>query len=128
MSSNVCTTPMCKDGRAKVVQMEYTWSYLKDTEPSFNADGFQPTVQSLRASLDSVDSWYADLIPFNTTCCTIDEIGSQAETLTNQMLASVGAISVPPAPQPTDWSTLLLIGGAVVLLIVYSPQIKKVIR
>lgn len=126
--ASVCTTPLCKSGRAAVAKAWYTWHYLQDNYQNFNAASYQPALQAIQASLDSVDSWYADLIPFNPVCCTIDDLGAQAEILTNQMLASVGAVNIPPPPPQTDWLTVALVGGAILLLAVYSPQIKKALQ
>lgn len=128
MATTVCTSTMCKTGRAAVAKMWYTLNYLRANEPSFNAAGFEPACRGIQASLDAVDSWYADLIPFNPTCCTIDDIGRQADALANQMLASVGAANIPPPPPQTDWLTVALVGGAILLLAVYSPQIKKALQ
>lgn len=121
----VCTTPMCTDGRTAVVEMEHTFSYLKQNYPTFNQEYFGPAVASIRASLDAVDSIYADWIPFNPTCCTIEEIGSQADLLTNQMLQSVGASGVPaPPPAGTDWFSIALLGGLALVAIAYAPTIQ----
>ena len=124
--SSICTTTLCKDGRAAVEKMRFTRDYLTSNYPNFNADSFQPTIKALQAELESVDYWYADLIPFNPTCCVIDDIGKEADILTNQMLASVGAVNVPTPPE-SNWSNAVLIGGIALLLVVYSPQIKSVI-
>jgi len=126
--ATVCTTPLCKSGRAAVAKARWTWQYLKDNYPGFNAGSFNPAIQSLEASLASVDSWYADFIPFNPVCCTIEDLGAQADILTNQMLGSVGAVNIPPPPAQTDWVTLAVVAGAVLLLVTYSPQIKKAMR
>lgn len=121
----VCTTPMCTDGRAAVVEMEYTFGYLKQNYPTFAAEFFAPAVASTRASLDAVDSFYADWIPFNPTCCTIEEIGAGADVLTNQMLQSVGASAVPHPPAGgTDWLSVAIIGGLALVAVAYAPQIK----
>jgi len=128
MLNEVCTTVLCKDGRAAVAKMWFTWNYLRDTFPNFNAASFESTAHSIQSALDAVDSWYADLIPFNPTCCTIDDIGKQADLITNQMLVSVGAANIPEPPPLTDWTSVILIGGTILLLVVYSPQIKKVLK
>lgn len=124
--SSVCTTTLCKDGRADVQAMWYTLNYLRENYTDFEYSRFQPTCQSIQQELNAVDSWYADLIPFNPTCCTIENIGLEAQAITSQMLTSVGAVGVPAPPPSTDWSTLVFVGGAILLLVVYSPQIKKV--
>lgn len=124
----VCTTPMCKSGRAAVAKMWYTFNYLKANYQNFNAAGFEPTCKSIQAALDSVDSWYADFIPFNPTCCTIDDIGRQADTITNQMLASVGGVTIPEPPPGTDWTSVIVFGGVVLLLVAYAPQIKAALK
>jgi len=128
LKQTVCTTALCKSGRAAVSQMLYTFDYLRAQYTKFNAGSFQPTVQALKAQLESVDSWYADMIPFNPTCCTIDDIGRQADTLTNQMLASVGAANVPPPPPATNWGNLIVFGGVALVLVAYAPQIKAAMK
>lgn len=128
LNQTVCTTPMCKDGRAAVERMNWTYQYLDDQYQNFNPATYQATVESIRSSLAAVDSWYADWIPFNPTCCTIADIGAQADVITNQMLASVGAANIPPPPPQTNWGTIVVVGGVVLLLVAYQPQIKRLFK
>lgn len=128
--ADYCTTVLCKDGRAKVAAMFHTLNYLTANAPGFIASAYAPPASNIQASLDAVDSWYADLIPFNPTCCTIDDIGRRADALTNQMLSSVGATSVdvPPPPVETDWTKVVLLGGVIFVLVAYAPQIKAALK
>lgn len=124
----VCTTVMCHDGRRKVSEMWAAFNYLSENYSNFDRARFLPTCNTLQQSLDAVDSWYATWIPFNPVCCSVDDIGNQAITVTNNMLASVGAESVPlPPPGATDWGSVIMFAGLVALAVVYSPQIKKVV-
>lgn len=115
---------MCSDGRAAVVEMWRAFNYLSEIYPDFHSGAFRPSCEAIQAALDANDSWYADWIPFNPTCCTIAGIGEQAEVLTTQMLASVGAATLPAPPKGTDWASLVVIGGLLAIALVYSPQIK----
>lgn len=121
----VCTSVMCEDGRRKVAQMWTAFNYLSENYASFDRNHFLPTCNTLQQSLDAIDSWYASWIPFNPVCCSIDDIGNQAIIITNQMMASVGAATVPEPPASTDWASVIVVAGVVVVLAIYSPQIKK---
>jgi len=121
----VCTSVGCTEGRAAVARMLATFADLQANYPAFKASSFAAPVQTIKDSLDAEDSWYATWIPFNPTCCVIADLGVQADALTNQMLNSVGASPLPELPAPTDWASVVLIGGVILLLVVYSPTIKK---
>jgi hypothetical protein len=129
--SLVCTTPQCSEGRSKVAAMWDTLNQLKSQNANFRYDNFLPTCTAIQGELDSVDSWYAGLIPFNPVCCTISDIGDRASALSSQMLTSVGAAGIPKAPgdtPDTDWVTVAVVGGVALLLLVYSPQIKSAFK
>ena len=121
----VCTTVMCEDGRRKVAQMWTAFNYLSENYPAFNRNHFLPVCNTLQQSLDAIDSWYATWIPFNPVCCSMDDIGNQAIQVTNQMMSSVGAATVPEPPAGTDWGTVVVVAGVVLLAALYSPQIKR---
>ncbi len=123
----VCTTVMCYDGRRKVAEMWHAFDYLSANHSEFDRNHFLPAANTLQQSLDAIDSWYATWIPFNPVCCSIDDIGNQALILMDQMMESVGVASVPAPPPTTNWSNVIIIGGIVLLAVVYSPQIKKAI-
>ena len=128
MADLTCTTPMCTEAHAKVDAMWATFNALKDTYPNFDVAHFQPTVQTIQAELDAVHTFYETWIPFNPACCSEHDTGVKAETVTNQMLASVGANPLPQPPPSTDWTTLVILAGAVLLAITYAPQIKSALR
>ena len=121
----VCTSPQCKEAHALCDQMRYTLDNLASSYSDFNYAIYKPAVDAISEAESAKTHWYESLIPFNSDCCALDTIGAQAAALTNQMLASVGAVEVPKPPAGQDWTNLLLIGGAILLLAVYSPQIKK---
>jgi hypothetical protein len=123
----VCTTVMCADGRRKVAEMWNAFNYLSESYSGFDSSRFLPACNTIQQSLDAIDSWYATWIPFNPVCCSIDDIGNQAVQLTNDMLSSVGAAGVPVPPASTDWGSVIVIAGIVILAAIYSPQIKKAI-
>lgn len=129
MASTVCATSlMCKKGRSAVEQMSHTFDYLRDNNQGFNAAAFEPTVRSIESEFNAIYSFYTEWIPFNPDCCTIEDIGINADAITNQMLASVGAAGVPPPPPQTDWGTVIIVGGVILLAVVYSPQVKRIIK
>ena len=128
LRQTVCTTPMCKDGRAAVARMDWTFQYLVVQYPNFNKTAYSATVESIKASLAAIDSWYADLIPFNPNCCTMADLGAQADNITNQMLGSVGAVNIPPPPPSTNWASLIVFGGVALLLIAYQPQVSRLFK
>jgi hypothetical protein len=105
-----------------------TLNELKSSYTNFQYDKYYSTCAAIQAELDSVDSWYAGVIPFNPVCCTIDNIGDKAVELTSQMLSSVGAITIPKPPDENDWTTYVVVGGVILLALVYSPQIKSAFK
>ncbi len=112
MSALICTTGMCAQGRASVEEMVQVFNQLSnDTSLSFNVARFQSTVESIRATADSY-SPLNDWIPFNKECCALKDIGAQADTVTRQMLDSVGASSAGIGPGTTgdygDWAAALV--------------------
>ena len=112
---SICTTPMCDDGKASVERMRATFDNLSNTNPAFQRARFEPTVVSIETSFQAEWSWYDDLIPFNPVCCTIADIGSAADTLTNQMLASIGAAPVEPISKPTSpFDSITILAGVAI--------------
>jgi len=100
MSTLVCTTVQCSQGRVSVEQMQATFDSLK-TNPQFNVGSFEPTVLSIKQSFDASYSAIDEWIPFNPNCCAIKDIGAQADLITSRMLASVGSVSPGPGPGTT---------------------------
>ena len=127
LPSDTCTASMCGDAKALMDQMWEVYNNLVATYSNFDANTFLPAATSIQKSYDDNYHWYDWWIGFNPACCTMYAIGEQARSLTSKMLASVGAadIPAPPSGNNTDWFSVLVVGGAIVLLVVYSPQLKK---
>lgn len=111
--------------------MAEMWSFFNtlSSNAAFKPEQFKTSADSIQAELDSVDSYWADWIPFNPTCCTINTIGQKAVALTAQMAQSVG-IAPPPKPPSTagfDMGALVTV-GLLFALIVYAPQIKQAFK
>lgn len=124
----ICTTPMCSDARASVQQMRSTFNQLTAVA-QFSRTRFESTVLSIENSFNANYSWYDDLIPFNPVCCTLSQIGSQADALTADMLRSVGA-AAPPAPAPASdpLSSLTTLAGLAIvgyLLFQIAPSFRR---
>lgn len=128
MADVVCTSAGCSQGRALVSQMWDTFNNLVATYPNFKADNFHASAQSIQDALDGAISWYSDWIPFNSSCCTAQDIGAQAAALTNQMLQSVGAPALPAPPAATDWGSVIVFVGVVAAVIYFGPEIKRALR
>jgi hypothetical protein len=109
----VCTTPMCDSGSASVSQMDALYQQLG--QPS----QYQQAHDAIMASYNQSYSWYSDLIPFNPDCCTLQQIGQQADALSSQM--SGGTIGAGPSTQGQGMSltTILVLGAALYLGMVY---------
>lgn len=131
MSNVICTSAMCQQGKASVDTMERTFNVLLGN-PLFNRAHFEPTVTSLEQSFQDQWHFYTPYIPFNPACCAIQDIGQQADDLTNAMLASVGAESTGTGPSqqkpPINFdtaTTLITLGIVAVLVSNVAPFIRK---
>lgn len=96
----ICTTPMCDAGEASVSQMDIVFRSL----PAGLQNQFRSTHDNIMDNLASVASWYSDWIPFNPNCCTIQEIGQQADNLTHQMQVANGQVPSGPLSDPGGMS------------------------
>jgi hypothetical protein len=121
----ICTTPMCTDGKASVDQMNATFNDLVATHPEFNASQFQPTVKSITDVFNATYSFYDPYIPFNPVCCTIADIGAQADALTNEMLASVGGAPIPGPSTQTDPLGMLLVIGGIIAAVMLIREVRR---
>jgi len=124
MSNGImCTTTMCANAKVQLAQMQETYkNYANDG--AFVAR-FKPSVDSIQQAFDDNYSVFSEWIPFNPTCCALQDIGNQAEDMNNQMLSYVGAAPITPTPKPMDINSLLLVGGVIVGLIVLAPYIPR---
>jgi len=130
MSTLVCTTVQCSQGRASVEQMQATFDSLK-TNPQFNVGSFEPTVLSIKQSFDASYSVIDEWIPFNPNCCAIKDIGAQADLLTSRMLASVGSASPGTGPGSSSdglgWVVFAIAFGVAYLVLGPSQKWKRFI-
>lgn len=126
----ICTTPMCEAGALSVAQMQETFNDLT-FDPQFDRARYEPTVESIAGAYAAQASWYDVYIPFNPICCSIQSLGQQADSLTREMLLSVGAEPTGPGPSTPssgfDMSSLMLLAG-MTLLVVYAGPIKDAIK
>ena len=117
-----CTTGMCANAKVQLAVMQDTYKQHAD-DPNF-ADKYKPSVDTLQAEFDASYSIWSMFIPWNPECCKVQDIGNQAEALTNQMLAYVG-VQLPNVPQSFDWTTLAIIGA---VLFVAAPYVTPFLR
>lgn len=115
----ICTGPMCADGKVAVEQARRVFNILSGN-PAFNRAKFEPTLLGIEQTFEDNYSMFSVWIPFNPYCCTIEEIGRQADQLTIDMQNSVGVSVVEPTPRPVDsLDTMVTLGmlalGAVIL-------------
>lgn len=124
MADLFCTTAMCARGRTSVNEMQNMYDTLSSDYTDFDRNRFAPTVSGIKKSFDDAYSVFSEYVPFNPTCCTIAELGKQADTVTSQMLQSVSAAPAgqgpSSAPPPIDIggignTVLWVIGGILVL-------------
>lgn len=122
MSTVVCTSAMCAQGKASVSEMRRVFNILSGN-PSFNRAKFEPSVLSIEQTFDEQYNILSEWIPFNPACCSIKDLGSQADRLTAQMQTAAGAASTPGGPGTSapgiDLDSLVTLGalalGAIVL-------------
>lgn len=103
MASVLCSTPMCAQGRTSVQEMRNMFDTLVSAYTDFDRSRFEPTVVGIERSFNDAYSVFSEYVPFNPTCCTIQQIGAQADSVTAQMLKSVSAVS-PSVPGPATAS------------------------
>lgn len=104
-----CTTPMCSAGQASVQQMLDTFQALGSPSQ------YSGQVAAIKSSFDAV--WPGSLYwleGFNPACCTVRDIGVQADQLTAQMQPGIPGLG--PASQnqsgagSSDYSGLITLG------------------
>ena len=114
----VCaTTPVCQDAINSIQQLDAVYNNASSDVQS----QFQSTYNAIKANWTSSYSWWDTYIPFNSNCCTLQSIANQADSLSCQIQRAMGQ-SCGPAASGTgtlDWSTLLIVGGAIYLGFVY---------
>lgn len=119
----ICTTPMCSAGEASVSQMRAVWA---DYQGDVRVQQFGPTVQAISDSFDSAYHVYDPYIPFNPVCCTVADIGAQADAITNQILSAVGAQPLPSPPDTSNnWDNAILVLGLGLLAVVIAPELRR---
>jgi hypothetical protein len=110
-STAVCTTPMCDSGAASVAAMDSLFQSLGSPSQ------FQSQHDQIMGAFNQTYSWYSGLIPFNPNCCSVQQIGQQADALT----VAMGGASNGPATQAQGMSitSILLLVGVGYLALVY---------
>jgi hypothetical protein len=111
MSDLLCTSAMCAEGKLSVQEMRSTFDSLQAQYPNFQSSFYEPTVVSIEQAFNANYSWFSSYIPFNPECCAIKDIGAQADTVTQQMLASVNAAPSGLGPGSTTPPISLGIGS-----------------
>lgn len=127
----ICTGPMCTQGKASVDTMDRTFNVLLGN-PLFNRQHFEPIVLALEQSFEEQYSFYSPYIPFNPACCGVKDLGAQADKITNDMLASVGAAQPGTGPgstaPPISGDTIMNLGMLALGVVIVSnvvPLIRK---
>jgi hypothetical protein len=111
----VCSTPQCTTGEAQVQEMDATFQGA----PSNVQAQFQSAHDSIMTSFNQIYGMLTNYIPFNPDCCTIGDLGNQAQALQNQMLSAMGQSGTPLTPSAgLPLGTLLILVGAGYLLLV----------
>jgi len=100
MSSLVCTSGECAQGRTSIEEMTATFAQLQSAS-GFDPSHFEQTVTEIQNTYRNNFSWIDEWIPFNPQCCALKDLGSQADTVTAAMLASVGSQNPGKGPGST---------------------------
>lgn len=103
----ICTTPDCDTGQASILQMDGVFQSL----PANLQYSFQSAHDSIMQAYNN--TWYTGInwIPFNPSCCTIQDLGTQADALTVAMQTAMGQTPVHPlTPQGMSMSGLIVLG------------------
>jgi hypothetical protein len=114
MADIACTSAMCAQGRVSVQQMRTTFDSLASSNSNFNRSYYEPTVISIEQAFHDNYSVFSEWVPFNPTCCAVQNIGQQADSLTHDMLQSVGA-ETPPVAGPSSGKPPIDINGLITL-------------
>ncbi len=117
--SAVCTSTMCDSGSASVTEMDSVYQSL----PSDIQSRFQSAHDLIMAGYNANYSFYDSWIPFNPVCCTLQQIGQQADTLTNQMQVALGQVPSGSGPgtqsQGMSLQTMIVLAAVGYLAFVY---------
>jgi hypothetical protein len=121
----ICTSVDCDSGKASIDEMDAVFQSL----PINLQSRYQSAHDGIMAAFQKNYSWYDQIFgAFSPSCCTIQQLGNQADGLTAQMQAALGQIPVGVGgpgtqSQPIPFlsgllggsnTSLLLIGGLIV--------------
>jgi hypothetical protein len=108
----------CVVGSQSVNLMDQTYQAL----PAGSQAQYQQQHDALMTAFNAQYSSWMSWIPFNPSCCAVEQIGEQADNLTSQMTG--GAVTGPsvtpsgiPLPSLPNVTTLLIVAGVLALLI-----------
>ena len=116
LADAVCTTPQCTTGEAQIQEMDATFQ----SAPANVQAQFQGAHDAIMSSYNSIYGVLTNYIPFNPDCCTIGDLGTQAQALEAQILSAMGqSTGTPLTPgQGLPLTTILILVGAGYLLLV----------
>lgn len=111
----VCTTPQCDAGAAAVNAMD---SFYQSLDPGTQAS-YKQQHDSIMTAFNSAYSWYSSYIPFNPTCCTVQQIGQQADALLCTMQGGTGCVPLASGSGGMSLTSMIVIGAVAYLGFVY---------
>ncbi len=115
----ICTAAMCGAGDASINQMDAIFLSL----PANLQASFQSAHDTLMSSYNTLANSYWDYVPFNTHCCTQQQMGQQADVLTCQMQTANGQSCLPAGPgsqsSGISITTMIVLGAVGYLALVY---------
>lgn len=99
----VCIEGDCQYGRQRVLEMKTLYDKLAAGGSGYDVNAFiahfQAPVAVKVAALDAEDTFWVHWVPFHPGCCSIADVGKEAQDIINQMNAFAGvAASTPPQP------------------------------
>ena len=104
----------CDMGQTAIQQMDSVYQ----SAPTNIASQFQSAHDAIMNQYQSTWYWGIDLIPFNPTCCTIYDLGTQASSLMSQIQSAMGQIGTPaPSVGSGLLPDILGVSGTTVLII-----------
>src|SRR5713101_1469054 len=91
LSQAICTSTMCDSGKASIDEMDSVFQYL----PASLQSRYQSAHDAILSAFQANYSWYDQVFgAFSSSCCTIQQLGQQADGLTAQMQAALGQVPV----------------------------------
>jgi hypothetical protein len=120
MLSQICTSQQCVSGKASVDEMDAVYQSL----PANLQARYQSSHDAIIRAFNDNYSWYDSVFgAFAPSCCTIQQIGQQADGLTAQMQSAIGqypigVVGPGTQSQPTGLLTDLLGGSNTALLVI----------